>query len=329
MNRLSTARRAQIVGCLVEGMSIRSTVRVTGAAKNTVTKLLVELGQACAEYQDGALVNLPCERIECDEIWSFCHAKQKKVPEEHEGEFGYGDVWTWVAIDADTKLVPSWLVGERTTIDAYTLLSDLKSRLRGRVQRTTDRHRPYLTVVEPLFGSDGIDFAMLHKLYGNEGGVEGQRRYSPAVCTGIDKRVICGEPNEELISTSYVERHKPHHADGDAPVHPAHERLLQEGGEPGPRRKHPLHALQLLPGPPVAHDHPPGRQADQADAGDGSRCGNPRMVRLRVGGPARHPQVKLTHYPPSGCRRSPKVALSALRKSRSRTCPMGRLAALP
>ena len=133
-------------------------------------------------------------------------AVQKNVPEEHEGEFGYGDVWTWVAIDADTKLVPSWLVGERTTIDAYTFLSDLKSRLWGRVQMTTDGHRPYLTVVEPMFGSDGIDFPMLHKLYGNEGGVEGQRRYSPAVCTGIDKRVICGEPNEALISTSYVER---------------------------------------------------------------------------------------------------------------------------
>jgi IS1 family transposase len=206
MNQLSAERRAQVVLCLVEGMSIRGTVRVTGVAKNTVTKLLVEMGEACAEYQDGALTNLDSKRIECDEIWSFCHSKQKNVPEDHEGEFGYGDVWTWVAIDADTKLVPSWLVGERTTIDAYTFLSDLKNRLRGRVQMTTDGHRPYLTVVEPLFGADGIDFAMLHKLYGNEGGVEGRHRYSPAVCTGIDKRVICGEPDEALISTSYVER---------------------------------------------------------------------------------------------------------------------------
>jgi IS1 family transposase len=203
MNQLSTERRAQVVGCLTEGMSIRATGRVTGVAKNTVTKLLVELGQACADYQDTALVNLSCRRIECDEIWSFCYSKQKNVAPEHEGEFGYGDVWTWVALDADTKLVPSWLVGERTVIDAYTFLSDLKSRLRGRVQMTTDGHRPYLTVMEPLFGSDGIDFAMLHKMYGNEGGSEGQQRYSPAVCTGIEKRVICGEPTEALVSTSY------------------------------------------------------------------------------------------------------------------------------
>jgi IS1 family transposase len=206
MNKLSTERRAQVVSCLVEGMSIRGTVRVTGVAKNTIVKLLADLGQTCADYQDVTLTNLSTKRVECDEIWSFCHSKQKNVAPEHEGEFGYGDVWTRVAIDADTKLLPTWLVGERTTIDAYTFLSDLKSRLRGRVQMTTDGHKPYLTVVEPLFGSDGIDFAMLHKLYGNEGGDEGQRRYSPAVCTDIDKRVICGEPNEALVSTSYVER---------------------------------------------------------------------------------------------------------------------------
>jgi IS1 family transposase len=205
MNRLSTERRAQMVACLVEGNSIRATVRMTGAAKNTVVKLLEDLGEACSEYQDGALTNLPCRRIECDEIWSFCYAKQKNVPEEHRGTFGYGDVWTWTALDADTKLAPSWLVGERTVHDAYVFLSDLKSRLRYRVQLTTDGHKPYLTVVEPLFGSDGIDFVMLHKLYGNEGEEE-QRRYSPAVCTGIDKRVICGEPDDRLISTSYVER---------------------------------------------------------------------------------------------------------------------------
>jgi IS1 family transposase len=204
MNKLSTERRAQVLGCLVEGMSIRATVRVTGAAKNTVTNLLVDLGRAASEYQDGALVNLPTRRVECDEIWSFCHSKAKNVSPEHEGEFGYGDVWTWTAIDADTKLVPSWLVGERTVEDAYLFLSDLKSRLRNRVQLTTDGHRPYLTVVEPLFGSDGIDFAMLHKLYGSD--PNGERTYSPAVVTGFDKRVICGDPYEALVSTSYVER---------------------------------------------------------------------------------------------------------------------------
>ncbi|HSH60981.1 MAG TPA: IS1 family transposase [Acidimicrobiales bacterium] len=204
MNRLSTERRAQVVACLVEGMSIRATVRVTGVAKNTIVNLLADLGAACAEYQDAVLTNLPCRRIECDEIWSFCYAKQKNVPEEHRGTFGYGDVWTWTAIDADTKLVPSWLVGERTVHDAWVFLSDLKSRLRYRVQLTSDGHRPYLTVVEPLFGSDGIDFAMLHKLYGHD--TEGERTYSPAVCTGTDKRIICGIPDERLISTSYVER---------------------------------------------------------------------------------------------------------------------------
>lgn len=205
MNRLSTEQRARIVGCLVEGMSIRATVRITGAAKNTVVKLLVDLGQACAEYQDAALTNLPCVRIECDEIWSFCYAKQKNVPEEHRGTFGYGDVWTWTAICADTKLVPSWLVGERTVSDAVVFMDDLRSRLRNRVQLTTDAHRPYLTAVEHAFGAD-VDYAMLLKIYGPSGGQGDERRYSPAVCTGIEKRPVVGNPEESKISTSYVER---------------------------------------------------------------------------------------------------------------------------
>jgi IS1 family transposase len=206
MNRLSTTRRGQIVSCLVEGMSMRATSRVVGAARNTVDKLLVELGEACAEYQHGVFHNLPCQRIECDEIWSFVDAKAKNVPDDMQDDPGVGDVWTWVAIDADTKLVPSWLVGKRTTSDAYYFLSDLKSRLRGPVQLTTDGHRPYLTVVEPLFGADGIDFAMLHKIYGVVGGVGPERTYSPPTCTGIDKRVITVQPDPALISTNYVER---------------------------------------------------------------------------------------------------------------------------
>ena len=205
-NVLSNERRAQVVSCLVEGMSIRATVRVTGVARNTIVKLLAEVGQACAEYQDAALSNLDCRVIECDEIWSFCYAKQKNVPEQFKGTPGYGDVWTWVAIDADTKLVPSWLVGERTKADAYTFLSDLKSRLKGRVQLTPDGHKPYLTVIEPLFGADSVDFAMLHKIYGSAEGGPNERRYSPAVCTGIEKRIITGTPDESRISTSYVER---------------------------------------------------------------------------------------------------------------------------
>ncbi len=204
-NRLSTEQRARIVGCLVEGMSIRATVRVTGAAKNTVTKLLVDLGAACAEYQDGALTNLPSTRIECDEIWSFCYSRQKNVPVEHKDTFGYGDVWTWTAICADTKLVPSWLVGKRDTEDAFYFISDLKNRLANRVQLSTDGHKPYLRAVEAAFGAD-VDYAVIHKIYGAATGAGDERRYSPAVCTGIEKRVITGNPDEAKVSTSYVER---------------------------------------------------------------------------------------------------------------------------
>lgn len=205
VNRLSTDRRAQIVGCLVEGMSIRATVRVTGAAKNTITKLLADLGAACAEFQDGALVNLPCTRIECDEIWSYCYAKKKNVPEEHRGTFGYGDVWTWTAICADTKLVPSWLVGERTTVDGTILMHDLASRLDGRIQLTTDGLSIYPLAVESAFFGQ-LDYAMLHKIYDSPEGQGNERRYSPAVCTGIDKKVMAGNPDMSVVSTSYVER---------------------------------------------------------------------------------------------------------------------------
>jgi hypothetical protein len=142
MNRLSTEKRAQIVGSLVEGNSIRATVRMTGAAKNTVVKLLVDLGAACADYQDEALRDLSCTDIQCDEIWSFCYSKQKNVPDEHRGTFGYGDIWTWTAICADTKLVPSWLVGERTTDECV----DLHARSEGAARQPCAAHhgRPSL-----------------------------------------------------------------------------------------------------------------------------------------------------------------------------------------
>ena len=205
MNRLSTAQRAQVVGCLVEGMSIRATVRVTGVAKNTIVKLLADLGSACAEYQDGAFTNLPCTRIECDEVWSYCYAKQKNVPDEHRDTFGYGDVWTWTAICTDIKLVPSWLVGERTTEDAVVFMRDLAGRLTSRVRLSTDGHEPYLEAVEDAFGSD-IDYAIIHKLYGAATGQGDERRYSPAACTGIEKRRVMGNPDKALVSTSYVER---------------------------------------------------------------------------------------------------------------------------
>lgn len=205
MNRLSTEDRARIVGCLVEGMSIRATVRVTGAAKNTIVKLLADLGAECNAYQDAVLRNLPCTRIECDEIWSFCYSKAKNVPAEHEYEFGYGDVWTWTAICADTKLVPSWLIGSRDGVDAEAFMRDLASRLTTRIQLTTDGHKAYVGAVESAFGSD-VDYAMLHKIYGAASGKGDERRYSPAVCTGIDIRPVTGDPNLSLASTSYVER---------------------------------------------------------------------------------------------------------------------------
>jgi len=206
MNKLTIEKRAQVIRCLVEGMSIRATVRITGAAKNTVTKLLTEVGQACRDYQDKVFKNLPCKRIQCDEIWAFCYAKEKNVPEEFRGIFGYGDVWTWTAICADTKLVPSWLVANRSAEAAYIFLKDLASRLKDRIQLTTDGHRAYLTAVEAVFGGD-IDYAMLVKLYGNESGsTETERKYSPAECTGTKIALVNGIPDKKHVSTSYAER---------------------------------------------------------------------------------------------------------------------------
>ena len=204
MNRLTTEKRAQIVGCLVEGNSIRGTVRITGAAKNTVTKLLVDLGAACAEYQSHVLVDLPCKTIECDEMWGFCYAKQKNVPDEHKGTFGYGDVWTWVAICAQTKLIPSWLVGERTTEDCMAFLADLKDRMAGRIQLSTDGHQTYRASVPYIFGPNDIDWAQLHKLYRSQQTAPGH--YSPPACIGAEKKRRLGNPDPAKISTSYVER---------------------------------------------------------------------------------------------------------------------------
>ena len=163
MNQLSSEKRTQIVAALVEGNSIRSIVRMTGASKNTIAKLLIELGAACSEYLNKTLVNLNSKRIQCDEIWSFVGAKQKNVPAERRGEFGIGDVWTWVAIDADSKLICSWLVGKRDIGSATEFMQDLAGRLKSRVQLTTDSHKPYLTAVPDGFGED-IDYAMLLKI---------------------------------------------------------------------------------------------------------------------------------------------------------------------
>lgn len=205
MNKLSTEKRAQIIACLVEGNSIRATVRMTGAAKNTIVKLLVDLGAACAEYQNKVLVNLPCKRVQVDEIWSFCHCKQKNIPEDKKGQFGYGDVWTWTAIDADTKLVPSWLVASRDADAAAIFLTDLKARLPKdvRIQLTSDGHSAYLSAVDDVFGAD-VDYAQLVKIYGSD--PEAPRRYSPAKCLGAIKTPVNGKPDPKHVSTSYVER---------------------------------------------------------------------------------------------------------------------------
>ena len=179
---------------------------MTGVAVNTVVKLLRELGSACLDYQDKTMRNLSCKRLQCDEIWSFVYAKAKNVPEEHKGEFGYGDVWTWTALDAQTKLVPCWHVGGRTVDDAHHFIQSLAARLASRVQLTTDGHSPYLEAVEGAFGSE-IDYAMLIKLYGPaEPTKEARRRYSPVDCMGAEKKVIQGQPDAAHISTSYVER---------------------------------------------------------------------------------------------------------------------------
>lgn len=203
MNKLTTEKRRQVIAALVEGNGVRATVRMTGVAKNTIAKLLVELGAACAEYLDKTLVNLKSQRIQCDEIWSFCYAKEKNVPQELRGKFGFGDVWTWVAIDADSKLIVSWMVGTRDAMSAYGFIQDLAKRLSHRVQLTTDGHRPYLTAVEDAFGGQ-IDYAMLVKLYGSDR--ESESRYSPPECIATREVVISGRPERRHISTSYVER---------------------------------------------------------------------------------------------------------------------------
>jgi IS1 family transposase len=176
---------------------------MTGASKVTILKLLADLGKACSEYQDKALRNLTCKRIQCDEIWSFCYAKDKNVPTDKRGQFGFGDVWTWVALCADTKLVVTWAIGTRGAGTAYEFMHDLAARLANRVQLTTDGHRVYLQAVESAFGSD-IDYAMLVKLYGNDR--DSETRYSPAECIGCRSIAITGNPKPGDISTSYVER---------------------------------------------------------------------------------------------------------------------------
>jgi IS1 family transposase len=202
MNRLTPERRAAVVACLVEGNSIRATVRMTGVAKNTVTKLLVDLGTACSVHMDVSMRDLSCERVQVDEIWTFVGSKAKNVPDGKEGE--YGAWWTWTAIDADTKLVPSFRVGSRELDDAMAFVHDLAGRLAGRVQLTSDGHSVYLSAVRSAFKGE-IDYAQLVKIYGSAGG-GARSRFSPPPCLGAIPHPVTGNPDPRHISTSYVER---------------------------------------------------------------------------------------------------------------------------
>src|SRR5579872_5525828 len=203
MNSLNITEQTQIVRALVEGNSVRSTCRITGRSKGAVLKLVAALGEACAEYHDRNVRNLKVRRMQCDEIWSFVGSKAKNTKAEKKAE-GWGDTWTWTAIDADTKLCVSYLAGGRDGGWARDFMQDCADRISNRVQITTDGHKAYLEAVENAFGAD-IDYAQLQKIYGAPSESE-QRRYSPARCIGSDLKVVSGDPDPKHVSTSYVER---------------------------------------------------------------------------------------------------------------------------
>jgi len=203
MNQLDNETRCQVIGCLVEGMSIRATVRLTGAAKNTIQKLLLEIGDVCMAYMDQAFRNLNSQRVQIDECWAFCYAKAKNVtPEIKAVNPCAGDVWTWAAIDADTKIIPSWIIGPRDSTTARLFVNDLASRLANRIQLTSDGLQAYLGAVERAFRGQ-VDYAMLVKVYGSN---PAETRYSPAECIGCERKGIAGDPDPRHVSTSYIER---------------------------------------------------------------------------------------------------------------------------
>ena len=203
MTKLSTAKRVQVINALVEGVSVRATCRLTGVAKGTVLRLLADLGAVCREYHDTHVRNVKAKRIQCDEVWAFVGAKDKNIPAARRGEPGLGSVWTWTAIDADSKVIIGHHVGTRDAGCAYEFMTDVAGRLAGRVQLTTDGHRAYLEAVDMAFGG-AVDYAMLIKLYGAE--PAGEARYSPPKCTGTRRDAISGDPDPDHVSTSYVER---------------------------------------------------------------------------------------------------------------------------
>jgi IS1 family transposase len=203
MNKLDSAKRTQIITALIEGNSVRATARMTGRSKNTIQKLTLELGAACSDYLNRTLVNLKSERVQIDELWSFVAAKKKNVTPAIEARGFAGDAWTFVAIDADSKLVLSWMVGDRNAKTAQTFLDDVAGRLSNRIQLTTDGHKMYFLPVVQAFGGN-VDYAQIVKIYGPD--PEGEKRYSPAVCVACEKNALVGSPDPKHISTSYVER---------------------------------------------------------------------------------------------------------------------------
>jgi IS1 family transposase len=205
MNKLGTADRVRVVAALVEGCSIRATVRMTGVAKNTVAKLLADLGNACAKYHDEHVRNLSCKRIQVDEIWTFTYAKNKNLPADKKGVRGYGDTWTWTAIDADSKLIVSYLVGGRSMDYAEDFMHDVSGRLNNRVQLTSDGHNAYLVAVREAFGND-VDYAQLIKIYDPDPAGGAGRRYSPPAVVSTEIKSISGSPEPKHINTSYAER---------------------------------------------------------------------------------------------------------------------------
>lgn len=203
---MPTEKRVMILNMMVEGMSMRAISRTAKCSINTVTKLLVDAGEACADYHDENVRNVSVTRVECDEIWSFWYAKEKNVKDAMAAPKGAGDVWTWTAIDADSKMILAYEIGDRSAETAYDFMLNLSRRIDGRIQLTTDGHRAYLEAVDRVFG-DEIDYAQLIKQYGEpRGTAKHERKYSPAECTGTKKHTVIGSPVEELVSTSYVER---------------------------------------------------------------------------------------------------------------------------
>lgn len=205
MNKLSNAEQVQVITALVEGNSINSTVRMTGIGKPTILRLIRKLGTACQKFHDDRVRGLTTRKIQCDELWAFCHCKAKNVRQELQGVFGIGDVWTWTALDANSKLMISWLVGLRDGGYATEFMNDVAGRLANRVQLTTDGHKAYLEAVENAFGgSMGVDYAQLIKMYGEPR--QSEARYSPAECIGVQEKHVCGMPDSRHVSTSFVER---------------------------------------------------------------------------------------------------------------------------